>query len=258
MTAVAGRPRRRPGNPRRQGAEERRARSRSRASSSASPRPRPATALPRRSGSSSPPSVSMRRAVLWVRSSRCSSSRPAPTTHEQGRPGLRHHVLVGDEGVRAAGRAGSAGWALLLADILVMASLSQIAGRVHVPPVRRGQPRSQHVLGHRRRGDLDRGDDLDLLRRDRGVGEDAVVPARGRDRDARPVRGRRAAKVYAADPGLGPPVPELAQPVRISSTSALIAGVLTAIFIYWGWDTAVARQRGDRGLDPHAGRSRRS
>ena len=47
---------------------------------------------------------------------------------EQGRPGLRHHLHLGHPGVRAkTGWVG--GWAIVVADVLVMASLAQVAGQ---------------------------------------------------------------------------------------------------------------------------------
>ena len=49
------------------------------------------------------------------------------------------------------------------------------------------------------------------------------------------------AKVYAGDfPDSVNPSLSWLNPFDIGSTSALTAGVLTAVFIYWGWDTAVA------------------
>ncbi len=48
-------------------------------------------------------------------------------------------------------------------------------------------------------------------------------------------------KVYNGDfPDSVRPSLDWLNPFAISSTSALTAGVLTAVFIYWGWDTAVA------------------
>jgi len=49
-------------------------------------------------------------------------------------------------------------------------------------------------------------------------------------------------KVYAGSAGAGAVRPTLAwiNPLQIPSFSALSAGVLLAVFIYWGWDTAVS------------------
>jgi amino acid transporter len=48
-------------------------------------------------------------------------------------------------------------------------------------------------------------------------------------------------KVAAGDLGHGSVSPSLSwlNPFEISSTSALVSGVLVAVFLYWGWDTAV-------------------
>jgi amino acid transporter len=48
-------------------------------------------------------------------------------------------------------------------------------------------------------------------------------------------------KVYSSDPkGAIKPQVSWFNPLEISSTSALAGGVLLAIFIYWGWDSAVS------------------
>jgi amino acid transporter len=49
-------------------------------------------------------------------------------------------------------------------------------------------------------------------------------------------------KTYAGDPPAGSIHPELAwfNPFAIHSFSGFTEGILLAIFIYWGWDTAVA------------------
>ena len=55
--------------------------------------------------------------------------------HEPRRPGLRHDVLLGDPGPRPL-RGWLGGWAIIVADIIVMANLAQIAGPLHVPALR--------------------------------------------------------------------------------------------------------------------------
>jgi len=47
----------------------------------------------------------------------------------------------------------------------------------------------------------------------------------------------------------GPLSPELSwfSPFAVDSRDALILGVLTGVFIYWGWESAFKPQRGDRG-----------
>jgi len=133
------------------------------------------------------------------------------------------------------------GWALLLADILVMASLSQIAGSY-----------SFLLFG------------LDSLAASTFwvtvVGVIWIVVMtwicyRGIEISAKTQWFLLAAeivtlalfavialvKVYNGDfPDSVNPSLDWINPFAISSTSALTAGVLTAVFIYWGWDTAVA------------------
>jgi amino acid transporter len=61
-------------------------------------------------------------------------------------------------------------------------------------------------------------------------------------------------KTYAGDPPAGSIQPELAwfNPFAIDSFSGFTEGVLLAIFIYWGWDTAVAinEETADKGRTP--------
>ena len=86
---------------------------------------------------------------------------------------------------------------------------------VHVPALRCRQLRGQQVLGDAARGDLDRRHDVDLLRRNRGLGEDAVVPPRCRDHRALPLRCRRTRQGLRGPAGrLRSAQPELAQPLR--------------------------------------------
>lgn len=49
-------------------------------------------------------------------------------------------------------------------------------------------------------------------------------------------------KVYGSSPPVGSVKPSLSwlNPFTVPSTSALISGILVAIFIYWGWDSLVA------------------
>ena len=88
--------------------------------------------------------------------------------------------------------------------------------------------------------------------------------------------------VHLRPRGLDHPSLSWLNPFNISSTSALVAGVLAAIFIYWGWDSTVSvneetedstrtpgvaailstiilvgdlRRRRDRGASPSTGRS---
>ena len=72
-------------------------------SSSASPRSHPPTAWPPRWATSCSRSARRRRRCSCWRSSRCCSSR-SPTRNFTGHPGLRHHIHVGHQGVRAVDR----------------------------------------------------------------------------------------------------------------------------------------------------------
>ena len=87
------------------------------------------------------------------------------------------------------------------------------------------------------RRDLDRGHDL-ICYVGIEASADAVVVARRRDRDPRALRARGARQgldraAPARPPGL------VDQPVRHQEFGAMSSGLLVAVFIYWGWDTAV-------------------
>ena len=80
------------------------------------------------------------------------------------------------------------GWAIIVADIIVMANLAAIAG-IYTFELFGADEATAKYAGARRRRRLDRGHDLDLLHRDRGLGAHPVGPARRRDRDAAALRG---------------------------------------------------------------------
>jgi amino acid transporter len=65
------------------------------------------------------------------------------------------------------------------------------------------------------------------------------------------------AKVYAGDPPVGSIHPELSwfNPFAIDSLSGFTEGILLAIFIYWGWDTAVAINEETADKDKTPGRA---
>ena len=100
----------------------------------------------------------------------------------QRRSRLRHDVLLGHAALGPwIGWIG--GWGIIIADIIVMANLSEIAGIY-----------TFELFGYTSYGKwetlavgvaLDRAHDLDLLHRHRGLGAHPVGPARRRDRDAR-------------------------------------------------------------------------
>ena len=110
---------------------------------------------------------------------------------EPGRPGLRHDVHLVLAGVRP-----DHGLARRLGRDLRRRPRDgePVAdrGRLHLRPLRHDERGGQQVLGRRRRRDLDPPDGADLLRRHRGLGPDAVGPARRGDRDPRHLLGRRA------------------------------------------------------------------
>ena len=77
------------------------------------------------------------------------------------------------------------GWAIFVADVIVMASLSVIASQYTYLLFDWNYARELDDLADRRLGRLDRAHDLDLLPRDRALGRDAGLPAQRRDPDPR-------------------------------------------------------------------------
>ena len=136
------------------------------------------------------------------------------------------------------------GWAIVAADVLVMASLAQVASQYVFLLFGANGHREQRDqrLGAARRRHLDHPDDRHLLRRHRGVGQLPEGPARHRAHDAvravhrRPGQGRHR----HAPPGHLTPSIQWLNPFHISSFSAFASGIILMVFIYWGWDTAVA------------------
>ena len=134
------------------------------------------------------------------------------------------------------------GWGIFAADVIVMANLAQIAGSYGFLLVG-ADHLATHVLGDGGRDHLDHRHDLDLVDRHRDLGQAAVPAAGDRVRDPRCAGGHRTGQ------GLhGNGVAESSRiqlswfnPLNISSPGVFAAGILAAIFIYWGWDTAVAR-----------------
>ena len=133
------------------------------------------------------------------------------------------------------------GWAIIVADVIVMANLAQIAGLYSfllfgwdsaAASTRRGDPvgvvwiaimTTICVIGHR------------ALRAHAGR------PPRRRVHHARAVRDRRAGQGRDGRRRRGRRrlQPRWLNPFAIDSVDALIAGVLLAVFIYWGWDSTV-------------------
>ena len=162
---------------------------------------------------------------------------------EQGRPGLRHHVHLGDPRVRAEDRL-VGGWAIVVADVLVMASLAQVA--------------SQYVF---------------LLFNAKGIGSNATsgwvllggviwiilmtaicyVGIEVSANFQKILLGIELTMLFVlsivalvkvgagtAPPGHLTPSIQWLNPFHISSFSAFASGIILMVFIYWGWDTAVA------------------
>ena len=60
-------------------------------------------------------------------------------------------------------------------------------------------------------------------------------------------------KVYNGHAGSIHPSISWFNPLKISDFSSFTAGIVLMVFIYWGWDTAAGRQRGDQGQDQDPG-----
>ena len=203
----------------------------------------PAYTSRRRSASSSPSPASGARAGRAARLVRPDAVRrgrlPLP---QPGRPRLRHDASPGSRARSGPQLGWLNGWAIVVADIIVMATLAQIAGKLHVPARRLGLGRRRTGAAIVVGGRLDRGDDVDLLtaasscpraiqscaadRRDRHLALFAVVAL---------------VKVYASNPADSiTPQPRLVQPVRPRLRARSSTACCSAIFIYWGWDSGVA------------------
>jgi amino acid transporter len=130
------------------------------------------------------------------------------------------------------------GWGIIVADIIVMANLSQIAGLYSFQLFGNSSPSTLNVT---------------IV----GVVWIVVMTAicyRGIELSARTQQYLLGAefvtlmifavvalvKVYSEHPaGSTNPQPDWFSPFAISSSSALVSGVLLAVFIYWGWDSGV-------------------
>ena len=146
------------------------------------------------------------------------------------------------------------GWAIIVADVIVMANLAQIAGLYSFLLVGWQSAADSTVGGDRGRRRLDRGHDDDLRDRHRALRAHAGRPARRRDHHARAVLGRRAGQ--GRDRRRRAPTPSTracrgSTRSQIDSFDAMISGVLIAVFIYWGWDSTVTVNEESR--DAHRG-----
>ncbi len=133
------------------------------------------------------------------------------------------------------------GWAIFLADVLVMASLAQIAGIYTFKLFDWNSAAESTGAIVAAAVALDRRDDLDLLPRDRAL---RAHPTDSALRAEIAILGVFAVvtfvKVYANHPA-GSIEPALAwfNPFALNF-GALVDGVLLGLFIYWGWDSGVA------------------
>ena len=107
------------------------------------------------------------------------------------------------------------GWGIIAADVIVMANLAQIAGQYTFYLFGADSLANSKWWSLALGVAVDRGHDLDLLRRHRGIGQDAVVPARRRGGHPRHLRrGGAAQGVLLEPPRRGRPVVLVDQPVR--------------------------------------------
>ena len=153
------------------------------------------------------------------------------------------------------------GWAIIVADIIVMANLAQIAGLYTyylvgglTQPSRRAAVTALGVVWIAIMT-------CDRRAKHRAVGEDAELSARSRGADAGHVRGRRARQGLHRRSRRARSSPSCRGSRRSRSTASApsSAGVLIAVFIYWGWDSARSRStRRRRTASQHAGPRRRS
>ena len=137
------------------------------------------------------------------------------------------------------------GWGIVAADVLVMASLAQVASQYVFLLFGATGIGSNPTSGWVLLGGIIWivADDRDLLRRHRGVGELPEDTARHRAHhavcpvDSRPGQGRhRTRAARAPAPRASPGSTRSRSPASARSP----AGVILMVFIYWGWDTAVA------------------
>ena len=150
------------------------------------------------------------------------------------------------------------GWAIIVADVIVMANLAQIAGLY-----------SFLLVGWQSAADSTLA--VTLV----GVVWIAIMTAIcviGIELSARTQVGLLGAEIITlvlfavvalvkvatgdAGPNSVDPSLSLAQPVRDRLVSALVSGVLIAVFIYWGWDSTVTVNEESRGRDRGPGQGR--
>ena len=146
------------------------------------------------------------------------------------------------------------GWGIVAADLLVMASLAQIAGQYVFLLFNANGDRQQRQqrLGPAGRRHVDRRDDGHLLRRDRDLGQLPEGAARHRADHAPGALRRGAGTRWGPAPrrsGTSRPRCRGSTRSTTSPASASWPASLLMLFIYWGWDTAVSVNEETK--DPH-------
>ena len=132
-----------------------------------------------------------------------------------------------------------AGWTIVVADVIVMANLAQIAG-LYTFLLFGWDSAAASTVAVTAVGVLwIVADDRDRADRDRALGPHPGRPAGGGDLHPGALRGRRAGQgLRRQRPGrLDRPEPLLVQPVQPQPERASRPGCCSAVFIYWGWDT---------------------
>ena len=147
------------------------------------------------------------------------------------------------------------GWAIIVADIIVMANLAQIAG-LYTFLLFGWDSAAESTSAVTASASLDRADDRDLLHRHRAVRAHAVLPARRRDRHARrcsPSSRWSRCTTGNAGPNAVDPASSWFNPFEIDASPRLISGVLLARVHLLGLGQHGDRQRGEPGLHRGAG-----
>ena len=149
------------------------------------------------------------------------------------------------------------GWAIFLADVIVMASLSDIAAIYTFKLFGFTELGESKARDHRRRRPVDRADDMDLLPRHRALGENPDDAAGDRGRDPRALLGRRVRQGLRQQPAgrLDQAVARLDQPLRDELGRPRRGGAGGLLHLL-GLGFGRRRQRGVRGSDRGA-RARR-
>ena len=114
-------------------------------------------------------------------------------------------------------------------------------GEVHVPPVRLYSRRTTCLVDAQASGHFHHGHDVDLRRRHRAQRRHADGLPRHRARDPRRVQ--RSGLVQGLRrhiPGSVHPTLSWLKPSGFGGIGAFTQGILLAVFIYWGWDTAAS------------------